>query len=84
MKDEHKLLSELGAAGPGPGAHNGYYDAHGFGGGGAGGGPGGAPGGGAPAGADLYDSLQPGLQQQPPYTNSLAASLGTLFCIKVF
>lgn len=61
LKDEHKLLSELGAGGGGGGGANTnggspYYDPHSF-------------GTGAPA-TDLYDSLQPGLQQQSPYTTS--------------
>lgn len=51
LKDEHKLLSELGAGGGGGNANTSpYYDPHSF-------------AAGAPA-TDIYDSLQPGLQQQ--------------------
>lgn len=57
LKDEHKLLSELGAGGGGnTNGGSPYYDPHAF-------------SSAAPA-ADLYDSLQPGLQQQSPYTTS--------------
>ncbi|KAK3914363.1 hypothetical protein KUF71_023764, partial [Frankliniella fusca] len=63
LKDEHKLLSELGAGGGGGGGAaantSPYYDPHAF-----------ATG--APA-TDIYDSLQPGLQQQYG-TGSLAGS----------
>lgn len=67
LKDEHKLLSELGGAGGGGGATNGgspYYDPHTF-------------STGAPT-SDLYDSLQPGLQQQSPYTTTSLATSGSL------
>ncbi|XP_052122282.1 uncharacterized protein LOC113212089 [Frankliniella occidentalis] len=63
LKDEHKLLSELGAGGGGGNANTSpYYDPHSF-------------AAGAPA-TDIYDSLQPGLQQQ--YSTSSLAGTGSL------
>ncbi|XP_060520114.1 paired box protein Pax-5 isoform X2 [Cylas formicarius] len=66
IKDEHKLLSELGGAGTTTGQTGGYYDTHG------------GFVGGATSAADIYDTINTMSQttSQNLYTPPLAGSLG--------